>query len=276
MGDVSYIELLQFGLILAALGVGGGFVAGLLGVGGGTVFVPGLYFVFTALGYDPETVMMIAVGTSLAIIVPTGISSARAHHGKGAFSKDYVQNIGIGVLIGVGIGTLLADMLGGAILQIIFAICIFGVAGLVLIDTKRFSLGRELPAMPWPALYGTFTGALSTIMGIGGGMLNVPYMTLYGVPVHKAVGCAAALGVLVAVPGMIGFILIGLSTQNLPPFSFGYVNLLAALLIIPISVLAAPFGAKLAHYFSTQALKRVFAVYLVCVGLKMTWDILNV
>lgn len=262
--------------LMIALGLAGGFVAGLLGVGGGTVFVPGLYYVFKHLGYPEDELMLLSVGTSLAIIIPTGISSARAHHKKGAFSFDLVKKIGLGILMGVGIGTYLADYLGGFALQVIFAVCIFLVAILVLIDTKRFSLGSELPHSPWPTFAGMFNGTISTVMGIGGGMLNVPYMTLYGVPVHKAVGCAAALGVLVAGPGALGFILIGQDGHDLPPLSLGYVNLIAAGCIIPLSVFAAPWGARLAHYFSVKALKRVFAIYLVFVGLKMTLDILNV
>ncbi len=269
-------EFLGLVPLMIVLGMGGGFVAGLLGVGGGTVFVPGLYYVFKFLGYPEDQLMLLSVGTSLAIIIPTGISAARAHHKKGAFSFDLVKKIGAGILIGVLIGTLLADYLGGFALQVIFAVCIFLVAALVLVDTKRFSLGTEMPPMPWPVLVGSFNGTISTIMGIGGGMLNVPFMTLYGTPVHMAVGCAAAIGILVAIPGTIGFILIGLDASDLPPLSLGYVNMVAALCIIPISVLFAPLGARLAHYFSVKALKRVFALYLVFVGIKMTLDILNV
>ncbi len=276
MNGLEFSELFMLALLMIALGAGGGFVAGLLGVGGGTVFVPGLYFVFTYLGYDPAQVMMLSVGTSLAIIIPTGISSAYAHYKKDSLGPDLVKKIGIGILIGVMLGTLLADYFGGFILQVIFAVCIFVVAGLVLIDTQKFSLGKELPKMPWPALVGCFNGALSTLMGIGGGMLNVPYMTLYGVSVHRAVGSAAAMGVIVAIAGALGFMLIGQAGANLPPLSLGYVNIIAFLCIVPVSVLSAPLGVKAAHFFAPNDLKKIFALYLVCVGLKMSWDILNV
>lgn len=260
-------------LALAAIGGTAGFLAGLLGIGGGIVLVPGLYYTLTMLGYDPAHMMHVAVGTSLAVIVPTGFSSARAHWKRGAVDLSLVRRIGFGVVIGVVLGTLLAGQLSGTVMKAVFAVAIMGLALVMLSNPARYSLWDGVPGQPWAGLAGCFIGGLSTLMGIGGATISVPYMSLHKVPIRQAVGTAAALGLVISLPGMLGFVLIGWGERGLPPFSLGYVNGLAWLVIIPFSVGIAPLGARVAHTIPVDLLRRVFAVFMVIVALRMLLDV---
>ncbi len=258
--------------LLLALGVFAGFVAGLLGVGGGMILGPGLYFRFKTLGYSPDVLMHLSVGTSLAIIIPTGISSARAHYKRGAVRIDLVRHIGPGIVLGVMAGTVIADYLTGRKLTIVFAAALFVFALLMQIPPKVRQDGIHTINSANGAAGGFFVGVLSSLMGIGGATLNVPFMTLNGVGIHNAVATSSALGPFIALPGAVGFVLIGLSAGGLPPFSLGYVNLLALIVIAPLSVLAAPYGAACAHKVSVPALRRIFSVFIIVVACKMIWE----
>lgn len=269
MADFSWLEWAELLILMVVLGGLGGFMAGLLGVGGGVILVPGIYFIFTWLGFEAGELMHVAVGTSLAIIILTGWSSARAHYKKGAVRFDLVKKIGIGIVIGVGIGTLIADRISGDGLKMVFAVALFAVAAMMQINPEKFRLRDDVPAQPWPAFAGGLIGILSTLMGIGGATMNVPYMTLNGIPIRTAVGTASALGPIIAIPGSLGFILIGLNAPDLPPFSLGYISLPALAIITPISVLAAPWGAHVAHKVSVGALRRIFSIFIVIVAAKM-------
>ena len=274
--DISIIiEYLPLLLILASIGVLAGYLAGLLGIGGGIVLVPGLYYSLTSLGYDPAHMMHLAVGTSLAIIVPTGFSSARSHWKKGAVGMDLVKRIGIGIVIGVVLGTIIADKLDAASMKMIFAVALIILATIMVINPSRFDLLKNVPGQPWSGLAGIFIGGLSTLMGIGGATISVPYMSICGVKMHKAVGTASALGMVISVPAAIGFMVIGNGQEGMPPLSVGYVNFLAWLLIIPFSVMAAPLGAKAAHALPVNSLRLAFAVFMVFVSLRMLWSVLG-
>lgn len=262
---------LMFGLASVA-----GFLAGLLGIGGGLVLVPGLYFVFNLLGYENHDIMHLAVGTSLATIIATGISSARAHHKKGSVRFDLVKKIGIGMVIGVGIGTLIASAVSGLWLQIFFAVTLVILAGLMRVNPEKINLFKDVPKQPWSGLAGMIIGVICTLMGIGGAALNVPFMTLSNVSIHKAVGSSAAMGLLIAIPGAIGFLIIGWGhTEGMPPLSFGYVNLIALIVIIPVTVLFAPIGAHVAHRFSTKKLRSVFSIFMVLIALRMIYEVVR-
>ena len=261
--------------LLLVLGAAAGFMAGLLGIGGGIILVPGLFFLFKTLGYPPEMLMHLSVGTSLAIIIPTGLSSARAHYRRGAVRFDLVRHIGPGIVAGVVIGTAIADQLSGRSLTFVFAGALILFAVLMQIPPKVREDGAHSIRQPKGTLGGLVVGGLSSLMGIGGATLNVPFMTLNGVPIHNAVATSSALGPLIALPGTIGFIIIGWTVAGLPPFSVGYINLVAALLIAPVSVLAAPFGARCAHAVSVKVLRRIFSVFIVIVAIKMIWEALH-
>lgn len=259
--------------ILVGIGMLTGLLAGLMGIGGGIVLVPGLYYSMTALGHDPDNLMHMAVGTSLAIMAPTGLSSARAHWKKGAVDLTLVKKIGIGILLGVGIGTLLAGYFSGDDLRAFFAIALMMLAGIMLGNPARYAFRDKVPDQPWAALAGMFVGLVSTLMGIGGAVMNVPFMSLCRVPMHKAVGTASALGLFISLPGLLGFIIIGWHAGNLPPLSLGYVNVMAWMIIIPFSIMMAPVGAKLAHSMPVEGLRNVFAVLLFFVAARMLWEV---
>lgn len=270
---IEWILLLILLLGLAALA---GFLAGLLGIGGGLVLVPGLYFIFTLLDYSGDNIMHLAVGTSLATIIATGFSSARAHWKREGVRFDLVKKIGIGIVIGVCIGTLIADNVSSFVLQVIFAVALTGFAFIMQLNPEKIKLYDDVPNQPWPAIAGTFIGTIATLMGIGGAALNVPYMTLNNVSIQKAIGTASAIGLLVAIPGVLGFLIIGWgNTGNLPPYSFGYINLLAVAIIVPITVLTAPLGVKFAHYVSTKTLRRIFSIFMIIIALRMIFEALN-
>ena len=271
-------EIFQLILLLIFLGAVAGFLAGLLGVGGGIVLVPGLYFIFSSLqsklGFDASYLMHLSVGTSLAIIVPTGISSAMSHNKKGGVNFDLVRLIGGGIVVGVVVATWIAKGLDGQTMRMIFATALCILACLMILGRSRFQADGEEPKQPEVSIAGFFIGLVSTLIGIGGATLSVPYMNMRGVSMYRAVGTASALGLVIAVPATIGFIYIGWGLNNLPPFSIGYVNALAWVCIIPISVFIAPLGTKAAHKISVRRLKTIFAVFMIIVALNMWRKIL--
>lgn len=255
--------------LLIFLGLASGFMAGLLGIGGGIILVPGIYFLFKTLGYSESVLMHLAVGTSLAVIIPTGFSSARAHFKRGAVKFDLVKNIGPGIVLGVAAGTVVASILSGNELTLLFAIALICFSFLMQIPPKvRDDAGHGIGKAKG-TFGGFFVGMLSSLMGIGGATLNVPFMTLNGVGIHNAVASASALGPFIALPGTLGFVWIGWGQAGLPPFSLGYINLLAFALIAPLSFLAAPYGAAAAHKVSVKTLRRIFSLFLIVVALKM-------
>lgn len=255
--------------LLLLLGVTSGILAGLLGIGGGIVLVPGLYHLFHHLGYDPDILMHLAVGTSLAIIIPTGISSARSHAKKGAVDMGLVRMIAFGLIAGVMAGAFIAGNISGNSLTIVFAVALTVFAFLMNIPPR---VASEKPlSQPTASIGGFVVGVLSSLMGIGGATLNVPFMTLHGVPIHRAVGSSSAMGPLIAIPGTIGFAIIGWHISGLPPLSFGYINMAAFAVIAPASVLAAPLGVMLAHKLNVKHLRIVFSVFLIVVAAKMAW-----
>ena len=269
----SYTIILMI-VALAALGCAAGILAGLLGIGGGIVLVPGLLYIFQWLGMDSTSLIHVCVGTSLALIIPNGLMSARSHMKRDAVDMVLVKSIGVGVLIGVAIGTVIADNLAGPSLQLVFACAVVVLAIMMLVDPSRYKLVSSMPKAPWPSAAGVGIGSISSLIGIGGGTLSVPFMTLCTVPIHRAIGTASALGVVIAVPGTLGFILIGMGEAGRPPLSIGYVNVLAWLLILPTSLLCVKLGVWMAHKAPVKLMKRVFAFFLVIVAVKMWMDIL--
>lgn len=264
---MDYHSLLTIVPFFIGLGVVVGFMAGLLGVGGGVLLVPGLFYGMSMMGFPTNDLMHMAVGTSLAIILPTGVSSARAHWRRGGVRVDLLKKFTPGIVIGVIIGTFIAKHVSSEELKVIFASMLVVLAIIMNIDATRYSLGDGLPPQPWPGVAGTIIGFLATLMGIGGATITIPYMTMYRVPMAQAVGTASAMGIIIAMLAVIGFLLIGVGhTGNLPPFSFGYINMLAWILIVPASVLIAPFGAHQAHKLPVRTLRRIFSVFLFCMA----------
>lgn len=265
----EFISLLG---VLVISGIITGLLAGLFGVGGGIVLVPALLYVFDEMGYNPEFTTHMAIGTSLAVIVPTSIFSAYSYHKRGSININLFCRLAIPVSVFALFGAWLAGNLGGDILRGIFAILIILIA-LNLLREKNLLLGKNLPSLP--KLWGVvgLIGLLSSMMGVGGGVYFISFLTAYNVPMLIAVGTAASLGLMISLPGSIVYILSGLDSQGLPPWSFGYLSLIGFICIIPMTMMMAPQGAKLAHYLNKGKLKRFFAIFLIFMSFHMLYKI---
>ena len=260
-------------LVYLACGLVAGILAGLLGVGGGLVIVPMLVFIFPWQGVPEELVQIMALGTSLATITITSISSFRAHDKRGAVRWDIWRAITPGILVGTFGGGFVAAMLPVTFLRGFFVCFLYYVALQMFLDFKP-KASRHLPGTIGMNGVGGVIGVVSSLVGIGGGTLSVPFMSYCNVPMHTAVGTSAAIGFPIAVAGTVSFIWNGLSAPNLPPYSLGYVSLIALAGIAAASYCMAPLGAKLSHSLPVGKLKRFFAVFLFCLGTRMLWTIL--
>jgi uncharacterized membrane protein YfcA len=258
-------------LLVAALLAAGlltGLLAGLLGIGGGSILVPVLYEAFGAIGVDDAVRMHLAVGTSLAVIIPTSFRSFAGHRARGAVDMDLVRSMAFAVVAGVCLGALLARYSNAAVLQAIWVAAASLISLKLFLGTQNWQLGDAIPGQPFRALYGGFVGLVSTLMSIGGGVFITALMTFYGHTMQRAVATSSAFGPIIAIPGALGFAWAGWGEASLPPGSLGYVSLLGALLIIPTSVLTAPFGVRIAHGISRRKLELAFATFLALVGVR--------
>ncbi|MEZ0260099.1 MAG: sulfite exporter TauE/SafE family protein [Alphaproteobacteria bacterium] len=258
--------------LLLVIGGLGGFLSGLLGVGGGIIFVPALFFSMTALGTGPEQAMHLAVGTSLAVVFATGATSALAHHRRGAVDSGIVRAWGAFIVGGVIFGSLFASSVDGRLLKEIFAVITFAISLYMAFGSESKGPGAKTIAMNIQRGLCACIGMVSSMIGVGGAILTVPMMSYIGVPMQRAVGTGAALGMLISLPGCLGYMLGGAAqayAAELPPFSVGYVNVLAALMIIPSSILLAPMGVKASHKLPRTTLRRVFAGVLMLVSIRM-------
>jgi uncharacterized membrane protein YfcA len=259
---------------LAYLSVGAiaGVLAGLLGVGGGLVIVPLLVFCFTRLGMPPTSIMHLALGTSMASIAFTSVSSFMSHHRRGAVAWDAVRRIVPGILVGTFCGTFVASRLSTDWLKGFFCVFLAYVAVQMLLD-KKPRPSRELPGTLGMFSVGGVIGLVSSLVGIGGGTLSVPFLMWCNLPGHRAIGTSAAIGFPIAIAGSLGYLVNGWQAAALPPGAVGYVYLPALLCIVSASVLTAPLGVRLAHRLPVSQLKRVFAVLLILVGVRMAFGL---
>ena len=255
-------------LAYLVLGVFAGTVAGLLGVGGGLIIVPVLVFIFAGHGFAPETIVHLAVGTSLATIIVTSISSARAHHQHGAVLWPVFRQITPGIVIGTLLGAVLADLMNAVSLRTFFGVFELIVAAQMALNIKP-DPHRQLPGRFGTSLAGSVIGGISAIVGIGGGTMTVPFLVWCNVVMQKAVATSAAVGLPIAIAGATGFLVTGLNESQLPDYAVGYIYLPALLGIIATSMLFAPLGARLAHRLPVPVLKKVFAILLAVLGIRM-------
>lgn len=260
--------LIEMGILLAVIGGLAGVLAGLLGVGGGIVLVPAFFYAFQTLGYGGPGLMQICLATSLATIIVTSLRSVASHHRKGAVEWDILRGWAPGIVIGAIIGMLVVAQLRSTTLQAIFGGLALIVGLYMGFGRAHWRLGHQMPRGFARAALSPAMGFLSVLMGIGGGSFGVPLMSLFGVPIHRAVATAAGFGVLIAVPSVIGFLMVE-PLAPVPPFTLGAVNLPAFVIVIAMTLLTAPLGVKLAHSMDPKPLKRVFAVFLVLVALNM-------
>ena len=262
-------EWLILAVAMLATGCVAGVLAGLFGIGGGIVIVPVLEAVLGFVGVDPAIRMHIAVATSLATIIPTSISSARAHHRRGAVDVEVVKRWAVFVLIGALLGTWIAAQVHSRVLAAVFATLAMLVALKMVLLPQSRNLTEAVPRGAWVAVIPTAIGCFSSMMGIGGGTFSVMTLTLFNEPIHRAVGTAALFGLVISLPGTIGFILTGLDDPRLPPGSLGYVNFLGFAVIAPTTVLMAPLGARIAHAFSAKKLGMLFGVFLALAAARL-------
>ena len=264
---------MSFIAALLTLGLVSGFLAGLLGVGGGLVMVPVLVVLFAQQGFEPAWHMHLALGTSLAVIVLTSISSLRAHHAHGAVRWQTVRRIAPGIVLWTLLGALAARHFSDLGLRLFFVAFLFYAATQMWLDLKPRA-HRELPDWLGMTVAGAVIGAVSSWVGIGGGTLSVPFQLWCNVKLHDAIGTSAAIGFPIAVAGAVGYALVGLGIPGLPAWSVGFVYLPALAGIAVASWMTAPLGARLAHRLPVKRLKRIFALLLYVLALRMAYGLL--
>lgn len=274
IGQLPLAEIALLVLVVTVAGLGAGFVAGLLGVGGGIVLVPVLSEVWAVLGVAPELRLPLAVGTSLATIFPTAIRSTSGHHKKGAVDWDLLRAWMPATVLGACAGMVLARTVGGAGLTIAFAGGALFLALLLMTTNETTRIADKPPegVAMWP--YALGNGAISAMMGIGGGAFGATILTLHGYAIHRAIGTSAGFGLMIAVPGTIGMIVNGWGQEGLPPLSLGYVNLLAMFLIVPATMISTPWGVAAAHALDRATLRRIFAAFLALTAIRMAMKLL--
>jgi len=266
-------DLILFAVLLVIAGGVAGLLAGVFGIGGGAVLVPVFYQVFGLMGIDEAVIMHVAVGTSTAIIVPTSIRSFTAHRARGAVDTQLLKGWIVAVPLGAVVATVVAAYASSEMLRLIFAVIGLVFAARMAFLSNRFHLGTELPGEPARFAIGSGIGLISGLMGIGGGVLNNTFMTLFGRPIHQAVATSSGVGVLISIPALAGYVWAGWGDAGLPPFSTGFVNWIAFALIIPTAMLVTPYGARLAHALSKRQLEIGFALFLTFVSLRFFYSL---
>lgn len=271
MNDPAWLAGLA--VAMALTGLLSGTLAGLLGVGGGIVIVPVLFVVFPIFGVPEAVQMKLAVGTSLATIIPTSLQSARKHYAKGAMDVALLRGLWPSMVLGVLLGTVLAIFVRGPVHSAVFAVIALAVAVNMGFTGVDFRLRDRFPTGAARQALGGAIGAVSAMMGIGGGTVGVPILSMFGTPIRAAVATASVFGIIISIPATIGMIYGGWGDPRLPPFSLGYVNLLGFALIVPASLIATPWGVHLAHSIPPLLLKRAFAVFLGITSARMVWSL---
>lgn len=261
-------EIAGFMIVIALSGVVSGLLAGVFGIGGGAVLVPVFYQVFGLLGVDESVRMHVSVGSSLAIIVPTSLRSFAAHRMRGAVDLDLLKTFLIPVPAGVVLASLVAASISSEGLRLVFTVLALLVGLRLLFNRQTWRLGTDIPGRPWRAIVGVVIGFFSTLMGIGGGVLNNTFMSLYGRPMHQAVATSSGVGVLIAVPGTMGYIWAGWGNPVLPVASTGYVNWIAVALVVPIALVVTPYGVRLAHWLDKRHLEIGFGLFCLLVSAR--------
>lgn len=251
-----------------ALGAVAGLFAGLFGVGGGIVIVPTLTLLFTAQHLPAAIILHLSLGTSLATIMFTSISSLHAHHGKGAVNWQVFRRITPGILAGTLFGSWVAAQLSSQFLRIFFVTFLYYVATQMLLN-RRPKPSRQLPGTGGLIGVGTLIGGISSLVGIGGGSMSVPFLVWCNVAMHSAIGTSAAIGFPIALAGAVGYVANGLAVSDLPPLALGFVYLPALVGISVASIITAPIGARLAHSLPVTRLKKIFALFLIALSTKM-------
>lgn len=267
-------EFLIIILLLAGVGICAGVIAGMFGIGGGVVIVPALYYLAPLIGFEGAREMQVIMGTTLATIIFTGLSASYSHLKYKEVSWEVIRKWTPAMFIGSFAGAYLNTLVKGDVLTALFAgFCILiGLKMFFGVNTKAHF--KSLPSFWSNQGISGFIGAFSAMMGVGGGTLTVPALTFFSYPIKKASGTASFLGSVVALSGSISYVISGWNIPDLPPYSFGYINWLALLLIVPATMLCAPLGTLLAHKLSDTFLNKLFAVILWTSSARMLYDII--
>ena len=270
---ISGLPLSEIAFLAVALIAGGavsGFLAGLLGIGGGGIVVPVLFELFRLLGVNESVRMQVSVATSLAIIIPTAFQSVRSHWKRGAVDMTVIRALGPWTVAGALAGVLVAAHAPGSFLEGVFVASTLFIASRLAFGAEKVISSGKLPRQPWNALAGGVTGLISTLIGIGGGAYITAYMRLFGWPIHTAVGTASGFGPIIAIPAVLGYIVEGWGLPIGLPLTLGYVSLLGALIVAPVTVLAAPLGVRVAHGLSKRHLEYAFIAFLLTVAARFS------
>lgn len=277
-GDLPLSEIAAIFGVLLVTGLVTGFLAGLLGIGGGGLLTPVLYEVFALIGAPDESRMHLAVGTSLAVMVPTTLRSYAAHKASGGSSggpdRGLVRRLAIPILVGVVLGSLIARWISSDGLKWVWVVFSLVLVFKLLVARDRLRFGDDVPKSFLVELYGVLVGAVSTLMSVAGGAYITALLTVYGRPIQQAVGTSAGLGPMVVIPGMLGFIWAGWHVAGLPVGTIGYVNMLGFAAIVPTSVLMAPIGARLAHGVSRRRLETIMGLFILTISIRFLVSIL--
>ena len=274
LGGADLTELIELALLLIATGALSGFLAGLFGIGGGAVLVPVFYECFRLAGVPLEVRMPLCIGTSLAVIIPTSIRSFRAHYLRGAVDMDVIKAWWLVIIIGVVVGSGIARYAPERLFKYVFVAVAWSATLRLWLLREGWNFGDEMPKGLLMKVYGFFVGLLSTLMGVGGGLFSNLLMTFYGRSIHQSVATSSALAVLISIPGALGYVYAGWPVAaRFPaiaalqmPLAFGYVSLIGAALVMPMSLFTAPLGVKAAHAMSKRMLEVAFGLYLFIVG----------
>jgi uncharacterized membrane protein YfcA len=274
LGGLPIGEIVWLAAVIVGGGIVTGILAGMFGIGGGGVIVPVLYEVFGVLGVSDDVRMQLCVGTSIAIIVPTNINSFLTHRARGAVLMEVVRAWTMPAMAGVAIGSAIAAFAPGAVLKIAFAAIASMIAFKLLVGRDTWRIADDLPSGPTTGGYGFVIGLAASLMGISGGSISNMILTLHGKSIHNAVATSAGLGVPITIAGTIGYMLGGLPYQALmPPFSIGYVSFIGLVLMAPVSSLAAPYGARLAHALPKRRLEIAFGLFLLAVSVRFVFSL---
>jgi uncharacterized protein len=273
--EILSAAFLPYVALMLAAGALTGVLAGLFGVGGGAIIVPVLFEVFRVLDVPEDVRMPLAVGTSLAIIIPTSIKSYRAHRARGAVDEALLRAWALPILAGVALGAVIARYAPPQVFQGVFAIVAAILATKLLTGTKRWDIAPDLPRGPALGAWGGGIGLVSSLMGIGGGGVSNMIMSLHGRAIHQAVATSAGIGVLISIPGAIGYMLAGLGREGLPPDALGFVSILGLVLFAPATVLTASLGVRIAHALPRRTLELAFGSFLALVSLRFAVAVLS-
>ena len=268
---MDFNTLLSLIIPISISGLFSGIIAGLFGVGGGIILVPAIVFTLDFLGFNPSITMHIAVATSLALIVPTAVSSTWGHHKKGVVDYYIIKNLFIAIIIGSFLGAIFAQKISGDGLRLIFGI-MATFASFNMMRKVQFIVGEAMPTnISVNSLMGLIIGSISAMVGIGGGALSIPLMNAFSVAQHRATGTASAIGLVIAIPSTIIYLMAKTSHLSFPEWSIGMIYLPVFLVFLPLTIFGAQIGVNIAHKLDGLFLRRIFSVFLLIMAIRMIY-----